>query len=152
MFLTSLKVLDVQNWPFRPPPDRGPPSGDLTRVVVNGVDSVNGLLLHPVFRKGPNKSPIVEPAKVTYDIGGGFKTFTADVSQNDSALGSESPMTFVVYCDGEPRWTSKPVRTNADTQPVTLTVTGVKTLTLEVTVDGDPGGAHGVWVEPTLTR
>ena len=124
----------------------------MTRVVVNGRESPNGLLLHPVPRKGANKSPVVEAAKVTYDLGGGYKTFAAEVSQNDTADRSQSPMTFTVYCDGEARWVSKPVSTNADAQPVTLSVSGVKKLTVEVSVDGDPAGAHGVWVEPTLTK
>ena len=150
--LASLKVVDVLNWPFRPPPDRPPPAGDLTRVVVNGKESPNGVLLHPVPRKGPNKSPVVEPAKLTYDLGGNFKTFTADVTLNDSAPRSNAPMTFAVYADGEKVWTSKPVQTNADGHPVSLSVAGVKRLTIEVSVDGDPGGAHGVWVEPTLTK
>ncbi|HUR53840.1 MAG TPA: protein kinase [Gemmataceae bacterium] len=150
--LKTLAVLDVQNWPFRPPPDRPAPPGDLTRVVVNGKESPNGLLLHPVPRKGGNKSPVIEAAKLTYDLGGGFKTFTAEVSLNDTAPRSESPMAFTVYCDGEAKWTSKPVQTNADTQTVTLSVAGVKKLTVEVSVDGDPGGAHGVWIEPTLMK
>lgn len=151
-FLTGLKVVTAQNWPFRPPPDRPAPPGDLTKVVVDGKESPNGLLLHPVPRKGGNKSPTVESAKVTYDLGTGYKTLTATVSINDTAPNSESPMTFTVYADGEKLWTSNPVQTAADAQTLSVSVAGVKQLTVEVSVDGHHGGAHGVWVEPTLTK
>lgn len=153
-FLADLKVVPSQtkNWPFSTPPGVPAPPGDLSTVVVNGKLSPNGLLLHPAMRKGPG-GVSGEAARVTYELGGGYTAFTADVSINDSARGGgRSPMTFAVYLDGERKWTSRPVQAAEHGQTVSLDVTGAQRITLEVSSAGDPGGCHGVWVEPTLTK
>jgi serine/threonine protein kinase len=145
VFLTSLGMTEKQNHPFEPPPGLPWPPGDITRVVVNGKHSPNGLMLHP--------RDLNDPARVTFDVGGGFKSFAATVSVNDSARGgSQNPMTFAVYLDGKRRWVSDPVQTAADAQRLQLDVTGAKLLTLEVSTSGMAAGAHGAWVEPALTK
>jgi hypothetical protein len=102
--------------------------------------------MHPV-------PPFDPPASLSYQLDKQYARFAARVSINDSSAGSRSAIIFAVHCDGKERWRSRGVLTNADAQEVDLAVHDVTALKLEVTTaEGDVGGAHGVWIEPHLTR
>jgi predicted Ser/Thr protein kinase len=145
-FLSDLEPVGKENWPFLPPPPPGRPQlrpiGD---VSVKGQPSPHGILMHPA-------PPWDGPTRLTYSLGGAFKTFRAQVSLNDGPGGSENPCTFVVLGDGKPLWTSQPVSSQADAQPVDVPVSGVDRLTIEVRCAGEPRAAHAVWVEPSLAK
>ena len=68
------------------------------------------------------------------------------------ALDWLEPLTFAVFGDGKPLWTSKPIRSPGDTDRCSVSVAGVSVLRLQVKVPQEPRGAHGAWVEPHLTK
>jgi hypothetical protein len=120
------------------PPVRG--------VWVRGKESPHGIFMHP---PPPHEGGL---ASLTYRLGGNFRTFKADVSLRDGPQGSESPVTFAVYGDGQLLWKSRPVLTQADLQTCNITVKGVDRLKIQVSCAGEPRGAHAVWIEPSLAR
>ncbi len=145
-FLTDLKMVDAVGWPFHPPKrGPGPTPMDFSRVVVNGKVSPHGLFMHAAFANEP-------PAKVSYNLGKQYRKFATRVSINDTAPWSQSPMTFTIRGDGRLLWSSQPVQSLNDEQSWSGSVEGVEVLTLSVTIPGAHGGAHGVWIEPELTK
>src|SRR5262249_47221789 len=131
-------------WPMLPPPNPGrPPIKPIGDVSVQGRESLHGIFMHP-------PPPQEGSASLTYRLGGNFRTFHAEVSLNDGPPRSEVPMTFAVYGDDRLLWKSRPVWTQADAQTCTIPVQGVDRLKIEVKCTGEPRGAHGVWIEPSL--
>lgn len=151
-YLVELKQLFAINWPWqhRPgpglPPFPPPPAADLKTVKVNGKFFPKGLFLHA-------SPPWEKRTTVAYHLEKKYRTFTAQVTLNDTSRGARSPMTFKVIGDGKVLWEARGIATQADTQTCSVSVAGVDTLALEVSVPaGDVGGAHGVWVDPVVKK
>jgi len=89
------------------------------------------------------------PARLAFDTGGQWKTFTATIGLQAGATGSA---VFVVRADGREVFRSKKVE-GASAVAVTADVTGAKTLEL-LTEDAGAGSnmAWAVWCAPRLTR
>jgi hypothetical protein len=126
--------------------EKKPPKEIDERVVVNQEPSPHGIFMHAA-------PPFDMPASHSYKLDKKFQSFSTKVSLNDSSFGSKEPLLFTVFGDGKELWQSKPVRTQADPQGITLDVKDVSILKLQVTIQGnDVGGAHGAWIEPYLVR
>jgi hypothetical protein len=159
-FLSEWQPLAVEHWPLRPPPkgpkdkdkdkdkgkekDRQPPGKE---VRVKGKLSAHGIYMHPPFP--PHEG---EPASLSYDLGGQWQTFAAEVTVNDGPGRPENPCVFWVYGDDKLLWKSGPVSSQHNAQVCRVAVQGVKVLRLAVTCDGPPRGAHVVWVEPRVEK
>jgi serine/threonine protein kinase len=159
-FLSEWPPLATENWPLRPPPkgpkdkdkgkdkdkdkDKQPPGKE---VWVKGKLSAHGIYMHPPF-------PPLEgqPASVSYDLGGQWQTFAAEITVNDGPGQPENPCVFWVYGDDKVLWKSNPVRSQDHAQLCRVAVQGVKVLRLAVTCEGPPRGAHAVWVEPRVEK
>ncbi|MCE9565034.1 MAG: protein kinase [Planctomycetes bacterium] len=116
---------------------------DNHKIVVKGEASPHGLSLHPATNN---------TATVRYELRSRYRNFAGTVAINDSANGqTKTPLTFVVKGDGKVLWESKPVRGREDAQSFSFNVESVSRLDLEVRCPGDNGGAHAVWLEPSLT-
>jgi hypothetical protein len=146
VYLSALNPIASEHWPMTPPPPPGmPPIPALGGVRVQGQQSAHGIFMHP-------PPDWMGSAKLVYQLRGDFKTFHAQVSQNDGPGRSEAPFTFAVYGDDQLLWKSRPVSSQADTQTCQVPVRGVDRLRIEVQCLGEPMAAHAVWIEPHLTR
>jgi hypothetical protein len=147
VYLKNLKVVASEYWPLPPGPKGEPIPNPFRTISVNGKESPNGIGMHP----GPEG-----PASVTYALDGQYDAFHSQVSLNDSADVPPPPMIFSVYGDDDRLlWRNKkPVLTTDDKEACSVSVKGVNRLTLEVAVNGKAKvkGAHGVWIEPYLTK
>jgi serine/threonine protein kinase len=179
VYLSEMQPIAAVNWlkqppprfdgPGRPPPDgpgRPPPPPDGPRkppppppdgpgkprppqpppVRVAGKLSPHGIFMHPPPREEG------ESTKLLYRLDRRYDTFASEVSLNDGPRQSESPITFSVFGDGRLLWSSREVRSQADTQTCDVSVKDVEVLTLEVSCQGPPRGAHAVWIEPFVAR
>jgi hypothetical protein len=143
VYLSTWEPIASANWPLP-----RSPMGDIIpncyeTISVHGKPSPHGLGLHPSFDG---------PASVSYVLGRQYAEFEGKVSLNDSSPRSASPITFTIYGDDRELWHSDPVSTADDTQPFRVSVKGVDRLRLEANVKGRARDAHGVWLEPYLTR
>ncbi len=133
-------------WPLGAPPGTPVPN-PFTVMSVDGKRSPHGVPMHATG---------LGATYVSYSLGKRYDTFSTEVSLNDSSPRSNAPLTFSVYGDGRLLWRSSPVQTRADTQTCQLSVKDVDLLKLEVTNSPQPPdgmlGAHGLWVEPSVTR
>jgi hypothetical protein len=83
-------------------------------------------------------------------LGKKYTTFRAIVTLNDGPLESEAPLTFTVFGNGSRLWTSKKVMSQADAQECNVSVKGIDKLKIQVECEGEPRGAHAVWVDPRV--
>lgn len=164
-FLVDLGGQRSDNWVYSLPPDKDKEDGPLgkakkgpkkdkdgprpmgtTEVHVNGIPSPKGIFHHPPLL------PSGGATQVRFTLKKEYERFDADVSINDGPPGSETPLTFIVYGDNKELWRSRPVQTQNDKQPCSISVANVQVLMLEVSCPDMPIAAHGVWIEPRLTR
>jgi hypothetical protein len=146
--LTDLPTVNAVNWPMHRQPGfekKGPPPELMGGVMFQGRPSPHSILMHPT-------PPFEAPASATYELRKQYRAFQATVSLNDTAPPETAPIQFAVFGDGKLLWRSQPIWSRAQTQNCDIPVAGVSALKLEVTVAGNPRGAHAVWVEPTLTK
>jgi len=141
--IRSLEPTAAENWPLPRGPKGGLIKDPYTSLSIDGKPSPHGIGMHP----GPNA-----PARLTYPLGKRFRRFRASVSLNDSSARSNAPMTFTVHGDNAVLWQSTPITTRAETQECDVPVQDVDVLKLEVTAGPRSFGAHGVWIEPRLTK
>jgi hypothetical protein len=164
-YLTELKEVAKEHFPFR----KGPPDGDPgkefkkkkpkdkdkdkdkgkefdMRVMYQGKVWPHSIFMHP-----PAPPFVGQPASLTYSLGKQYQTFQAEVSLNDDQE-SETPCTFWVYGDGKELWKSNPVTTQQDTQKCNVSVKNVDQLKLMVTCPGLPHGAHAIWIDPVVSK
>ena len=87
-------------------------------------------------------------SRISYDLAGRYKRFTALVGQDDEELGGDG-LQFRVVGDGKTLWTS-PVVKAKDLVPADVEVSGVKTLVLEVDSLANKDFDHADWLLPTL--
>jgi len=114
------------------------------RIFVDGVNHPLGLGMHP---QSNSNSQVKFPLR-----GLKARMFTASVAVNDTAaVGSQSPLTFVVLGDGKALWESKPERMPHVIQKLSVNVSGIEVLELRVNCPGLNGGAHAVWLDPFIT-
>jgi serine/threonine protein kinase len=145
-FLSGLKPVGQKNWPFLPPAPPGmPPLQAIGGVTVRGKNSTHGIFMHAA-------PPHLGAASISYSLNKKYARLQADVSINDGPPRSESPVTFAVYGDGKLLWQSQPISSQGQGQSFSVSVEGVDVLTLQVTCEGEPRGAHAVWVEPQVTK
>jgi len=126
------------------PPMPVPPNFDGT-ISVGGRVADHGIFLHAA-------PPGTPPARITYKLNKEFSKFNAEVGCNYTAPPTAPPLRFNVYLDGVKQWTSNPIQRNAPAVSREFDVKGVTELTLEVTSDGTPQGAHGAWLDPRVTK
>jgi serine/threonine protein kinase len=141
-FLDQLKPTRTANWPFQGPKGKGPPPGIDGRVSVNGKLSPHGIFMHP--------APMGDPTFIIYQLDKKYRTFMGRVTLNDSGEQFIAPVIFSIYGDDRRLWESKPVRSRANPQDFSIAVSDVTSLRIQVDVEGDPKGAHAVWVDPRL--
>lgn len=161
-FLTDLKDVARENWPFtmdpngdpkkekefkKKGPKEKPPGKEFDKTVrYRGQASPHGIFMHP-----PVPPHDGEPASLSYDLRKQYQSFHALASINDGQE-SDSPCTFWVYGDDKLLWKSVPLLKRDDTQKCTVSVKNVNILKIAVTCDGPPRGAHATWVEPYLVK
>ncbi|MCU1538798.1 MAG: bga 1, partial [Humibacillus sp.] len=105
----------------------GASSGDGGPLTIKGV----------TYGKGLGTNAI---SSVTIDVPAGCTTFRSDIGVDDSAGGTRGSVVFSVLVDGQSRFTSSVLRGQTAAVPVTVDVTGARTLTLTV---GDAGDGNG---------
>jgi len=144
-YLSDLPRAKEVNWPFRnPDPNRPKPPGVDGPVIVQNRTSPHGIFMHP-------PRPDAPPASITYKLGKAYSRFAVDVAINDSSHGTDTPVVFVVCADGRELWRSRSINKD-DGDTCAIDVRGVDMLKIEVICNGDPRGAHAVWIEPRLTK
>ena len=118
--------------------------GGSGRITCNGRYSPNGIGLHPTS---------TGVGSVRYDLNGGnFKQFVGAVALNDSVDRSATPVIFSVVGDGQVLWKSKPIQNSRQSQAFRIGLGQTKTLELQVQCGANCSGAHGIWIEPFLTK
>ena len=118
----------------RPTVNRLP--GDTAILRAGGKVFARGLYAHA-------------PSAYAWDLGGKWKTFTAQAGMTD---GNDGSVVFVVVGDGKELWRSATIKAQ-QVLPVSVSVTEVKSLELRVENAGDGNsGDWGVWLEPTVAR
>jgi tRNA A-37 threonylcarbamoyl transferase component Bud32 len=161
--LTSLKQAEAKlHYPPPPPPKdkdfgKDPPPKDKeldqresarfwdASITVDGKRPGSFIFMHG--------NPEHEgPASVTYELGGRYSTFRTKVALSDTAGDVVAAVTFTVYADNEPIWSSRPIKVPRQIQECTRSVKGKQKLRLELTVDGPIRGTHGVWIEPSVEK
>ncbi len=176
VYLADLQHVEAKDWPipppareagrpFRPPHDeehppprqegrkKGPlppptadgPGGDFFAVIsIQGIPYAHGIGMHA----SPHGL-----ASLSYSLGKQYSTFATEVSLNDTSPRSPTPLTFAVYGDDQLLWKSRPVSFQNDRQTCSVPVKGVDVLKLTVTSpDSEVKGAHGVWLDPYVSR
>ncbi|MGD0094582.1 MAG: NPCBM/NEW2 domain-containing protein, partial [Planctomycetota bacterium] len=113
------------------------------RIRVNGVESPNGIFMHP-----PNNGQ----SHAAYRLDKRFDIFKAAVAVDDACGdgGNRTPLIFRVVGDGRMLWESKPVPRPKEPQECSVEIAGVEKLELIVDCPGSNQSAHAVWVEPRL--
>lgn len=102
-----------------------------------------------IFRHGVGAHA---PSQLTYDLGGGFRTFEAGFGVDDTANVGQH-VQVRVWADDEIRFDSGLVQAGGFPRRVHIPVEGVDRLTLEVLDGGDGRNRdHLNWVEPILRR
>jgi serine/threonine protein kinase len=156
VYLKDLVPTAKEHWPFTPPADHGPngrpmpPGGPPSlEVIVQGKNFPHGLFMHP-----PAPPFEGQAASLSYRLPKPFTRFKAVVSLNDGPERATTPVTFYVYGDGNsiPLWTSKPVSTQKDAQPVDISIRGKAVLKLQVRCPGESRGVHAVWIDPRVSK
>ncbi|MBI4586942.1 MAG: NPCBM/NEW2 domain-containing protein [Planctomycetes bacterium] len=112
------------------------------RIRVGGLESPNGLSMHP---------PSQGSSYAIYRIDKKFGTLEARVAIADG--GEKPPATpavFKVYGDDRLLWKSRPAGKLGELQGVKVEISGVEMLKLEVECPGHYGSCWAVWVEPAL--
>ena len=112
-------------------------------ITVKGKSSPMGLSVHP---------PSDGFSSVKYHLDKTAKIFKTGVAINDESPGAKTPITFAVFGDGKPLWSSRPITKTRDVQFCSTSVVGINVLELRAICPGDHVDAHAVWVEPLVTR
>jgi hypothetical protein len=88
-------------------------------------------------------------SSISYNLFGGFKTFTSVIGVNGKMPGAS--VVFSVLCDGEERFKSPVMTANSEPLPITVDLRGVNELKLVVT-DGGNGIScdHANWADATI--
>ncbi len=142
-YLKDLTPFASAHWPLP-----RSPRGDIIKdpyetISIDGKPSPRGIGMHPSHEG---------PASASYHLVKRYSRFRGAVSLNDSVAWSNARMVFSVYGDGKLLWRSLPVGSRRETQEFDVAVAGTEILKLEVGCSDKAHGAHGVWVEPRLTR
>jgi hypothetical protein len=120
-------------------------------IRVRGQTYPRGLAIHPPAD--------ATPARLIYDLDGGWTRFTAQAAINDTSdfvvqgrRGNHSPLVFVVLGDGRELWRSREINTGDAPQPFDVAITGVRRLELRVDIAGVFHCCQSVWLDPALSR
>ncbi|HET7799024.1 MAG TPA: beta-galactosidase [Humibacillus xanthopallidus] len=105
----------------------GASAGDGGPITIKGV----------TYPKGIGTNSI---SSITVTVPPGCTTFRSDLGVDDSAGGTRGSVTFSVLVDGVAKATTGVLRGQTAAQPLSVDVTGAKTLTLNV---GDAGDGNG---------
>lgn len=113
------------------------------RSVMGRALTVNG----KVFEHGLGTHA---PARLTYELGGKYRRFQAQVGLDDSELCGDG-VQFVIRGDEKVLLTTPvvPILTN---HPIDLDITGVHSLILEVDSVGNMNCDHANWLQPVLIK
>ena len=88
-------------------------------------------------RESPRGTSSVADSELTFDLGGRFKEFRAEVGIA-TRMGKRGSVIFSVLGDGKPLHKTKVVRgSDPKSVPMTVKVAGIKRLTLKVSNAGD---------------
>ncbi len=151
-FLSDWQPSEAVNWIKMPPhllhPEDFAGKGPLP--PFRGVEVQGRIWPHGIFMHPPLEMPGV--TRLSYRLDKKFRSFEAGISINDGPPESATPLLFTVEGDGRPLWTSRPLRSQVDSQKCHVPVEGVAVLTLEVNCPGDSHGAHAVWIDPCVRR
>jgi glucose/arabinose dehydrogenase len=115
-------------------------SGDGPTLTLNGTTYAKGLGVH-------------SNSRITYNLGGTYTRFKADVGLDDSKNNSPGSVVFEVKADGVSLFRSETMRHNSVTVSVDVDMTGRQQLELLVTDAGDGlDSDHGNWASARLER
>lgn len=114
--------------------------------AVAQVDFQHGVFLHP--------PTVRSSAQASYALDGGYARLSGAVGVADHKFRrSMSPLTFKILADGKELWSSQTqLQKCGQWEAFDVDVAGVKELTLLVDCPRLHTGAHGVWLDPKLTR
>jgi hypothetical protein len=115
-------------------------SNDGNPITLDGAAYAKGLGVHA-------------GSTLVYNLGGNYTRFQADVGVDDEVVGIwNGSIVFNVYADGVLKYTSDVKRSHTPTSYIDVDVTGVSSLTLEVTCSDDGCSYdHGDWADAKLT-
>jgi hypothetical protein len=104
------------------------------------------------YRKGVG---VLSGTSLTYELGEGFRLFTARIALDDAA-GAEGDVAFEVILDGKTVFASKPLkvleRGDSPVRIPPIDVRGAERITLRVTYVDDFVRDYANWIEPMLIR
>jgi hypothetical protein len=113
-------------------------AGDGRTLTLNGVTYAKGLGVHA-------------GSEITYDLGGAYTRFTANIGVDDE-VGNNGSVVFQVWADGVQLFTSPTMRGSSATRSVNVNVSNRRTLRLVVTNAGDNFYSdHANWANAQLT-
>ncbi|HEY3005665.1 MAG TPA: NPCBM/NEW2 domain-containing protein [Kribbellaceae bacterium] len=140
-FVSDLQWLDSTNgWgPVERDHSNGENApGDGGPITLDGVTYAKGLGAHA-------------PSEVKVWLAGNCSAFTAEVGVDDE-VADRGRVSFRVAVDGVVKYTSELMTGTSPTAPVSVDVTGGRTLSLQVTDGGDGVTSdHGDWADARLT-
>jgi hypothetical protein len=121
-------------------------AADGKTITLNGVTYAKGLGVHAVTTPGA-------PARVTFNLDGGFNRFLSDVGVDDEVTGPYGTVVFQVFADGVKIYDSGMMIQTSPTQSIDLNVDGVRQLDLVITDAGNGNASdHGDWAGALLLR
>lgn len=127
--------------------DTGYPKADMpSRVRLGSFEPHHALAMFP-----PNHGA----AAVSYALDGKYKTFVALAAIIDDPTGPppRSPVQFRVLGDGHLLWSNRsPMQGKGQAQKCSISIDGVKTLSLEVVCLGESNhGCRAAWIDPQVS-
>jgi hypothetical protein len=138
-YVSDLELLDTQNgWgPVEQDMSNGERKpGDGVAITLGGETFGHGLGVHA-------------PSSVTIDLAGACTAFVAAVGVDDE-VGSHGSVSFQVLGDGDELFRSPVMLGPQGSYPVSVDVSGVQSLELRVTPEGNVAWDHADWADARL--
>lgn len=114
----------------------------------SGANDGNTIKLNSVeYEKGLG---VYANSEVTYNLGGNYKYFMADIGMDDNSETADSQVKFQVYADGTLIYDSGTMKRDTATKSIVLDVSQKNTLKLKVDSDGSTTADYADWADAKL--
>lgn len=117
---------------------------DLRKIVINGADAPHSMSALP---------PGGDESQITYHLRKGYKRLSGQVALDDRVDAPlQQAVSFRIVGDSKELWESRPISVSRALSAFDLDITNVDRLDLIFVCPGPQFHAHGVWVNPVLTK